>query len=60
MKYKGKVLVRQEWEAWMNVENPDMTVDEAVAKLKGLGNDILEIDYDNRRVKVMHVNSEDN
>lgn len=58
MNYKGGVVIHQEWTAWMNVENPDMSVDEAVAKLKDLGNDILEIDYDNRRIKVMHETSD--
>lgn len=55
---KGQLGVKQEWTAWMNIANPDLSVDEAVEKLKNLGNNILEIDYDNRRVKVMHEVSE--
>lgn len=54
MKYKGAVVIRQEWTAWMNIENPDLSVEDAVKKLKALGNDILEVDEANRRIKVMH------
>lgn len=58
MKAKAGILIKQEWEAWMNIENPDLSVDEAVKKLKDLGNNILEIDRKNRRVKVMYEVSE--
>lgn len=40
-------------EAWMNIANPDLSVDDAVDKLRALGNDIIEVDYDNRRIKVL-------
>lgn len=56
---KGAGLgVRQEWEAWMNIENPDLSVDDAVIKLKDLGNEIIEVDHENRRIKVLHEVSE--
>lgn len=58
MKAKAGILIKQEWEAWMNIDNPDLSVDEAVKKLKDLGNNILEIDRKNRRVKVMYEVSE--
>lgn len=57
MLLKGLTGVHQEWTAWMNVENPDMTMEEAVKKLKKLGNKVLEVDEENRRVKVMHETS---
>lgn len=38
--------------AWMQLEKPEMTIEEAVAELKELGNEILEIDEKNRRIKV--------
>lgn len=58
MKAKAGILIRQEWEAWMNIDNPDLSVDEAVKKLKDLGNNILKIDRKNRRIKVMYEVSE--
>lgn len=39
-------------EAWMYIANPDIDPDTAATKLKELGNEILEIDYKNRRIKV--------
>lgn len=59
MKYKGGLFIKQEWTAWMNVENPDLSMDDAVQKLEDLGNEILEIDEENRRIKVMHVETDD-
>lgn len=51
--FKTQVKARLEAEAWMNVANPNLTMEQAVEKLEALGNEILEIDYGNRRVKVM-------
>lgn len=50
--------LRQEWTAWMEIANPDLSVDDAVKKLKDLGNNILEVDKKNRRIKVLHEVSE--
>lgn len=55
---KGQLGVKQEWTAWMNVANPDLSIDDAVKRLKDLGNNILEVDRKNRRIKVMHEVSE--
>lgn len=55
---KGQLGIKQHWEAWMNIENPDLSVNDAVAKLKDLGNTILEIDHANRRIKVLNEVSE--
>lgn len=51
----GQMLIRQEWEAWMEIANPDLSVEDAVTKLREMGNEILEVDHEGRRVKVMHV-----
>lgn len=59
MIYKGGIGVHQRWTAWMNIENPTITVAEAVQKLKDLGNEILEVDEVNRRIKVMDVSSDE-
>lgn len=49
--------IHQKWEAWMTLENPDMSMEDAVKKLKSLGNKIIEVDKENRRIKVMHEES---
>lgn len=56
---KGILKMKVEAEAWMGVANPALTMDEAVARLKALGNEILEVDAPGRRVKVMQASSED-
>lgn len=53
MKYKIPLNATLEADAWMNIANPALTVEEAVEKLKSLGNKILEVDKNLRRVKVM-------
>lgn len=40
-------------EAWMGIANPDMSIEDAVTKLKELGNQIIEIDKVGRRIKVI-------
>jgi len=53
MDYESTLKLKVEIEeAWMNIANPELSVDDAVTKLKSLGNDILEIDYEGRRIKV--------
>lgn len=54
--------IKQEWTAWMNLANPDVTLDEAIERLqaesiKGTGKKmkILEKDEKNRRIKVLYV-----
>lgn len=41
-------------DAWAELSDPDMTVEQAVAELSAAGNQIIEVDYDGRRVKVAH------
>lgn len=49
-------VTRIELEAWLTIEDPAMTVEEAIAVLEGLGNTILQVD--DRRLQVAHVISE--
>lgn len=51
---KAGVRIKTHWEAWMNIENPDLSVEDAVKKLKDLGNEIIEVDHENRRIKVLN------
>lgn len=39
-------------EVWVEIANPKMSMSEAVAKLKDLGNNILKLDEKNRRIKI--------
>lgn len=62
---KGGLSIKQEWECWYNLENPDVTLNEAIDKLQkqaikenGKKMKILEKDYLNKRVKVLYVTSE--
>lgn len=43
----------------MNIANPSLSVSEAVEKLKALGNEVIEVDKKNRRVKVLQLDSHD-
>lgn len=52
-------VARVELEAWMTLEDPAMTIDQAVAELTAAGNRILEIDPAGRRFLVAHVVIED-
>lgn len=54
------ISIKQRWEVWYNVANPDKTVKQAIDDLqeqcmKELGHKmkILEIDEENRRFKVL-------
>ena len=51
--HKTKATGLIEGEAWMQVSNPELTMEDAVLKLEQLGNEILEVDEINRRIKVM-------
>lgn len=53
--YTAETPVSIRMYAWMNIEKPGMTMEEAVAELTSLGNEILEIDEKNRRIKVADV-----
>lgn len=57
-KHNTTLQVRQIWDAWMSPAE-HLTMDEAVEKLKELGNEILEVDKKNRKIKVLHVDSDD-
>ena len=41
----------------MDIANPALSVESAVEKLRALGNEILDVDYAGRRIKVMRVDS---
>lgn len=46
-------------EVWANLENPDLTMEQAVAKLEALGNEVVEVDEKNRRIKLRHVENDE-
>ncbi len=39
-------------EAWLEIANPNLSVSEAVELLKELGNQIIKVDHENRRILV--------
>lgn len=51
--YRTNVDTCIEAKAVMRLENPDLTMDEAIAKLEALGNQIIERDDENRSVTVL-------
>lgn len=62
MKSGAGIVIKQEWEAWMTLGNPDTTLDEAIERLQakaildtGKPMNILEIDRENNRIKVLYV-----
>lgn len=62
MIYKGAIGTELEWTAWLTLENPDKTLDEAIEDLQaraieetGKPVEILEIDRVNNRIKTLHV-----
>lgn len=48
------ILTKIECEAWATPRE-DLELDELVATLRETGNQIIEIDYKNNRVKLLHV-----
>lgn len=42
-------------DAWLNLENPDMTMEQALEEVKAMGNTVYAIDYEKRRFKVADV-----
>lgn len=55
---EGEVAAAVRAEAWLTLDDPTMTMDQAVAELTALGNTILEVDEAGRRVKCMDVVTE--
>lgn len=43
---------RLRMEAWMTPNDPNMSMDDAVAELVAAGNQIVAVDHENRRIKV--------
>lgn len=43
-----------EMEAWLNLADPNKTMEEAIKEQAVLGNTILEVDYENKRIKVAY------
>lgn len=39
-------------EIWVNIVNPDLSIDEAISKLESLGTKVIEIDEDNLKLKI--------
>lgn len=54
MRLHGKTGTRVQvaMRAWASIDNPDLSVDEAVERLRELGNTIYRVDYENRRVQI--------
>jgi hypothetical protein len=38
--------------AWMTIANPDMSVQEAIEKLTRMGNQVVEVDHEQRRLRI--------
>lgn len=52
---ESNIKTKLELEAWAKLENPNVTIEEAVKKLKSIaGNRIIEIDEKNRMIKIAH------
>lgn len=52
------INVRVDAVSWMKIANPDLTVEEAVSKLTALGNEIVEVDHEGRRICVLDTTKE--
>lgn len=52
---EGEIATALRAEGWLSLEDPEMTMEQAIAELTALGNTIIEIDEAGRRVKVMDV-----
>lgn len=53
MKEAADTTITVEATVWMEVDNPDLTMEEAAESLREMGNEVLEVDEENRRVKVL-------
>lgn len=42
-------------EGWLTIEDPDMSMEDAIQLLHSLGNVILELDPEHRRIKVLDI-----
>lgn len=52
MQSEAQMIAEIKMVAWMQIEDDSVSVDEAVEQLKDMGNRVLEVDTDNRRIKV--------
>lgn len=58
MNPEAQIFSQVDLVAWMNIDNPDMSIEDAVKELESIGNKILEIDKKNRRIKVAQMKVE--
>lgn len=52
-----RIAIGVEAVAWANIEDPELSMEDAVAELLTIpGNEILEVDTEGRRIKILHTN----